>query len=57
MAPFIAYENSNQTTKKVYPYLLDIQSNLLDELHTTIVIPLCSTGLAGSGHCKTLPHY
>jgi toxin CcdB len=41
MAQFFAYENSNRVTKKTYPYLLDIQSNLLDELRTTIVIPLC----------------
>lgn len=41
MAQFIAYENSNRVTKKTYPYLLDIQSNLLDELRTTVVIPLC----------------
>lgn len=41
MAQFIVYENSNRATKKTYPYLLDIQSNLLDELRTTIVIPLC----------------
>ena len=32
---------------KAYPYLLDIQSNLLDELRTTVVIPLCPTNLAG----------
>jgi toxin CcdB len=41
MTQFIAYENANRATKKTYPYLLDIQSNLLDELRTTIVIPLC----------------
>jgi toxin CcdB len=41
MTQFVACENLNRTTKKTYPYLLDIQSNLLDELRTTIVIPLC----------------
>lgn len=40
MAQFIAYQNKNKTTKKTYPYLLDIQSNLLDEVRTTVVIPL-----------------
>lgn len=48
MSQFIAYENPNRTTKKTYPYLLDIQSNLLDELRTTIVIPLCPTTLVGN---------
>jgi toxin CcdB len=47
MAQFTAYENPNKTTKKTYPYLLDIQSNLLEDLRTTVVIPLCATGLAG----------
>ena len=47
MAQFTAYENPNKTTRKIYPYLLDIQSNLLDDLRTTVVIPLCTTSLAG----------
>ena len=47
MAQFIAYANPNRTTKKLYPYLLDIQSNLLSDLRTTVVIPLCPTDLAG----------
>ncbi len=40
MAQFYAYKNSNPATKKQYPYLLDIQSDLLAELRTTLVIPL-----------------
>ncbi len=40
MTQFVVYENTNHTKKKIYPYLLDIQSNLLNELRTTIVIPL-----------------
>lgn len=47
MAQFKAYENPNRATRKVYPYLLDIQSNLLDELRTTIVIPLCPASAVG----------
>ena len=47
MAQFKAYENPSPATKKTYPYLLDIQSNLLDELRTTIVIPLSPTHVAG----------
>jgi toxin CcdB len=47
MAQFKAYENPNRATKKTYPYLLDIQTNLLEELRTTIVIPLCPISLAG----------
>jgi toxin CcdB len=42
MPQFMLYENKNPATKKLYPFLLDIQPNLLDELRTTVVIPLCS---------------
>jgi toxin CcdB len=48
MAQFIAYKNPNSRTKKLYPYLLDIQSNLLDDLRTTIVIPLSPESIAGN---------
>ncbi len=48
MAQFIAYKNPNSRTKKLYPYLLDIQSNLLDDLRTTIVIPLIPESISGN---------
>lgn len=35
-----AYPNSNRTSKAHYPYLVDVQSSLLSELATRIVIPL-----------------
>jgi toxin CcdB len=40
MSQFSVYKNKNSRTKKTFPYLLDIQSDLLDQLRTTIVIPL-----------------
>ncbi len=40
MSQFSVYKNKNSRTKKTFPYLLDIQSNLLDQLRTTVVIPL-----------------
>lgn len=40
MAQFVAYKNRNPLSRKMYPYLLDIQSDFLSELSTTIVIPL-----------------
>lgn len=48
MAQFIAYKNPNIKTKKLYPLLLDIQSNLLEELRTTIVIPLSPSSISSS---------
>ncbi|HEB86644.1 MAG TPA: plasmid maintenance protein CcdB, partial [Gammaproteobacteria bacterium] len=40
MSQFTVYKNKNPKTKKIFPYLLDIQSDLLEQLRTTIVIPL-----------------
>ena len=34
------YENTDKDTKKVYPFFVDIQSNLLDTLNSRAVIPL-----------------
>ena len=52
MAQLITYKNPNSRTKKLYPLLLDIQSNLLDELRTTIVIPLSLSSISGSSATK-----
>lgn len=40
MSQFSVYKNKNTNTKKTFPYLLDIQSDLLDQIRTTVVIPL-----------------
>ena len=40
MAQFDVYPNPSKTSRVHYPYLVDIQSSLLSELATRIVIPL-----------------
>lgn len=40
MTQFQIFLNPNQQTKKAYPFLLDIQSPLLDSMDTRLVIPL-----------------
>ena len=40
MAQFTIYQNRNSQSKKEFPLLLDIQTNLLDSLQTTVVVPL-----------------
>jgi len=40
MAQFSIYMNTNSNTKNVYPYLVNIQSSLLDILETRLVIPM-----------------
>ena len=47
MAQFFAYKNSSLGTRKQYPYLLDIQNDLLSELKTVVVIPLSPVKIAG----------
>ena len=37
---FDVYENNNASTKRRFPYLLDVQADLLDSLGTRVVIPL-----------------
>jgi toxin CcdB len=40
MAQFTVYRNKNARTKTTFPLLVDVQSNLLEELQTRVVIPL-----------------
>jgi toxin CcdB len=40
MAQFDVYKNTNTKTKKLYPYLLDIQNPFISDIATRIVIPL-----------------
>ena len=40
MARCAVYRNKNARTKATFPLLVDVQSELLDELQTRVVIPL-----------------
>ena len=40
MAQFDVYLNPNAATRKIIPYLLDVQADLLDTLSTRVVVPL-----------------
>lgn len=40
MAQFDVYINPNPDTRKLIPYLLDVQTDLLDTLATRVVVPL-----------------
>ncbi|MGH8752702.1 MAG: CcdB family protein [Burkholderiales bacterium] len=41
MAQFDVYRNANPATRARIPYLLDVQSDLLEPLTTRVVVPLC----------------
>ena len=40
MPQFAVYRNKNPRSKSTYPLLVDIQSDLLEDLQTRVVIPL-----------------
>jgi toxin CcdB len=40
MAQFDVYMNPSAATRKLIPYLLDVQADLLDTLATRVVVPL-----------------
>lgn len=40
MAQFTLYRNANRQTQGRYPFLLDIQSDFLNELKTQLVVPV-----------------
>jgi toxin CcdB len=41
MSQFDVYRNANPASRARIPYLLDVQSDLLEPLSTRIVVPLC----------------
>lgn len=43
MSQFTVYKNRNSATRARVPFLLDVQSDLLSELDTRMVIPLYAT--------------
>jgi toxin CcdB len=40
MSQFSVYKNKNPATRALFPLLLDVQSSLLNELQSRVVIPL-----------------
>jgi toxin CcdB len=40
MAQFDVYENPSTTTRKAFPYIVDIQSVAIEDISTRIVVPL-----------------
>jgi toxin CcdB len=48
MPQFTAHRNPNPATRGEYPLLLDVQSELLSDLGTRVVVPLCpATAMKG----------
>ena len=47
MAQFDVYENANGASHDAIPYLLDVQTGLLDSLSTRVVVPLAAASFFG----------
>ena len=43
MAQFSVYKNENAKSNKEYPYLLNVQNDILSSLDTCIIVPLSVT--------------
>jgi toxin CcdB len=54
MAQFDVYENPSKTSKKFYPYLVDIQSPNISGIATRIVLPLGRASLFKNEAMKRL---
>jgi len=57
MAQFDVYENRNPVTKKTFPYLLDVQTELLDNLTTRVVVPLIAASAMGAAAKQLNPRF
>jgi len=57
MAQFDVYENTNPVTKKTFPYLLDVQTDLLDNLTTRVVVPLITASAMGTAAKHLNPRF
>lgn len=47
MTQFDVHKNTNPETNQTIPYLLDVQTDLLDTLATRVVVPLITVSAAG----------
>jgi toxin CcdB len=47
MAQFDVYENLSEDTRQTIPYLVDLQSDILDNLATRVVAPLAKATFIG----------
>jgi len=57
MAQFDVYANPNPETKRTIPYLLDVQTDLLGNLTTRVVMPLYSVSAMGKAAKHLNPQF
>ena len=54
MAQFDYYANTDKVTNKTYPYIVDVQDALLNELNSRVVIPLTPLSNLETSYPKNL---
>jgi len=57
MAQFDVYANPNPETKRIIPYLLDVQADILSNLATRVVVPLYSATAMGKAAQHLNPQF
>ncbi len=54
MAQFDVYDNTSKATRKAYPYILELQNDVISEITTRIVVPLADNRYMGNEEFKGL---
>jgi len=54
MKQFSLYKNENKNSKGAYPYFIDVQNDLLDDLNSRLVIPLAAQKTLNNLNAKKL---
>ncbi|GEA02033.1 hypothetical protein KUL17_09300 [Alteromonas sp. KUL17] len=54
MAQFDVYRNPSSKTNKAYPFLVDAQNSVIDQLATRLVVPLTKNKTRNSLYMKNL---
>ena len=54
MPQFTVYKNINEKSRKTFPYLIDVQNDILNDLDTRVVIPVCSSSDLGNKPIQNL---
>ena len=57
MAQFDIHRNANKGTREAFPYLLEVQADLLSGLRSRVVVPLMRPGVIGSNVTRLNPSF
>lgn len=54
MTQFTLYKNEDKSSRKTYPYFVNVQSDLLNDLNSRLVIPLSPGSAVNNTNAKKL---